>query len=57
MTDYGIQSEYISNVSNFPRHCDTLSLRVFIWRRVFDIHPPFVAFLTVDFPDDGILRS
>ncbi|WP_239021217.1 aromatic ring-hydroxylating oxygenase subunit alpha [Novacetimonas hansenii] len=56
MTDYGIQSEYISNVSNFPKALRHLEPEGFIWRRVFDIHPPFVAFLTVDFPDDGILK-
>jgi vanillate O-demethylase monooxygenase subunit len=56
MTDYGIQSEYISNVSNFPKALRHLEPEGFIWRRVFDIHPPFVAFLTVDFPDDGMLK-
>ncbi|CEF57422.1 vanillate monooxygenase (plasmid) [Acetobacter ghanensis] len=56
MTDYGIQSEYISSVSNLPKSLRHLEPEGFVWRRVFDIHPPFVAFLTVDFPNDGMLK-
>ncbi|WP_278374458.1 aromatic ring-hydroxylating dioxygenase subunit alpha [Sphingobium xenophagum] len=55
-TEYGVQSEYISNVSNFPKGLQHLEPEGFMWRRVFDIHPPFTAFLRVDFPDDGVLR-
>ena len=56
ITEYGIQSEYVSNVSNFPKTLKHLEPEGFLWRRVFDIHPPFIAFLTIDFPNDGVLK-
>lgn len=55
-TDFGFRSEYISDVSNFPRAMRHLEPENFIWRRTFDVYPPFVAFLRVDFPNDGVLR-
>lgn len=56
MTDYGFRSTYISNVSNFPKALQHLEPEGFVWRRTFDVYPPFTAILTVDFPDDGVLR-
>jgi phenylpropionate dioxygenase-like ring-hydroxylating dioxygenase large terminal subunit len=55
-TEYGFQSEYISNVSNLPKPLHHLEPAGFIWRRVFDVYPPFLAILTVHFPDEGKLR-
>lgn len=55
-TQYGLQSEYISSVSNFPKALRHLEPEGFQWRRVFDVYPPFVAFLTIDFPDGGLLK-
>lgn len=56
VTDYGFRSVYVSSVSNFPHHLRHLEPPGFQWRRTFDVHPPFVALLRVDFPDDGVLR-
>ncbi|MED5546400.1 MAG: Rieske 2Fe-2S domain-containing protein [Pseudomonadota bacterium] len=55
-TDYGFRSIYVSDVSNFPKPLQHLEPEGFIWRRIFDVHPPYIAFLTVDFPNDGVLR-
>ncbi|EXS71224.1 aromatic ring-hydroxylating oxygenase subunit alpha [Sphingobium sp. Ant17] len=55
-TDYGFQTIYISDVSNFPKAVQHLEPEGFIWKRTFDVHPPFVAFLTVDFPNEGVLK-
>ena len=55
-TDYGFRSIYISDVSNFPLPLSHLEPEGFIWRRTFDVYPPLTAILTVDFPEDGVLR-
>ena len=55
-TDYGFRSTYISGISNFPKALQHLEPEGFVWRRVFDVHPPYTAFLTVDFPEGGVLR-
>lgn len=55
-TDFGFRSIYVSDVSNFPKALHHLEPEGFIWHRTFDVHPPFIAFLKVDFPDDGVLR-
>jgi vanillate O-demethylase monooxygenase subunit len=55
-TPYGVQSVYISNVSNFPKELQHLEPDGFQWVRTFDIHPPFIAFLAVNFPDNALLR-
>jgi vanillate O-demethylase monooxygenase subunit len=55
-TDYGFQSVYTSTVSNLPKVLQHLEPDGFLWTRTFDVHPPFVALLRVDFPDDGVLR-
>ena len=55
-TDYGFRTEYVSSVSNFPKALRHLEPEGFVWRRTFDVHPPFVAFLKVEFPNAGVLR-
>ncbi len=55
-TDYGLRTEYWSDVSNYPKGLGLQAPEGFRWLRVFDIHPPFCAILTVHFPDEGRLR-
>lgn len=55
-TEYGFRSTYISDVSNFPKSISHLSPEGFIWHRTFDVFPPFIAMLRVDFPEEGVLR-
>lgn len=55
-TPYGLQTEYISDVSNYPHGLQHLAPEGFLWKRTFDVYPPFSAVLTVDFPRDGILK-
>lgn len=55
-TPYGLRSKYISDVSNYPHHLQHLAPKDFLWKRVFDVYPPFCAILTVYFPDHGILK-
>lgn len=55
-TDYGLQTEYVSDVSNYPHGLQHLAPEGFLWKRVFDVYPPFSAILTVHFPHDGILK-
>ncbi|MEY2342816.1 Rieske 2Fe-2S domain-containing protein [Acidithiobacillus sp. IBUN Pt1247-S3] len=51
-----IHSDYVSNVSNFPKGLQHLAPEGFLWRRVFAVSPPFTARLTVHFPNDGLLN-
>ncbi|WP_445115710.1 Rieske 2Fe-2S domain-containing protein [Acinetobacter sp. WZC-1] len=55
-TDYGLHTEYESHVSNYPHGLQHLAPEGFIWKRVFDVYPPFSATLTVYFPNNGILK-
>ena len=55
-TDFGFRSIYISGVSNFPKQLRHLEPEGFVWNRTFDVHPPYIALLRVDFPNDGVLR-
>lgn len=56
LTEFGVRGEYISSVSNvMADQRDTIPPN-FLWKRTFDLHPPFNAILTVDFPEGGILR-
>ena len=51
VTEYGMQSEYWSSVSNYPksqRHREPADFR---WLRLFDVYPPFAALLTIHFPE------
>jgi hypothetical protein len=54
-TDHGLRVEYWSDVSNYPKAQQQRAPADFRWLRVFDIHPPFAAALTVHFPNDGRL--
>jgi hypothetical protein len=47
--------EYLSTVSNYPKHLQHLAPPDFPWLRVFDVYPPFAAKLTVHFPNNGRL--
>lgn len=55
-TAYGLHSEYISNVSNYPHGLQHLAPDDFEWKRIFDVYPPFSAVLTVHFPREGVLK-
>ena len=55
-TEYGLQTEYISDVSNYPHGVQDLAPEGFVWKRVFDVYPPFSAVLTIHFPHDGVLK-
>jgi hypothetical protein len=54
-TAAGIRADYLSTVSNYPKHLQHLAPPEFKWLRVFEVFPPFTARLTVHFPDDGRL--
>jgi phenylpropionate dioxygenase-like ring-hydroxylating dioxygenase large terminal subunit len=55
-TEYGLKSIYISNISNYPHGLQHLAPEGFLWKRTFDVYPPFSAVLQVDFPNEGILK-
>lgn len=55
-TDYGLHTEYVSNVSNYPHGLQHLAPEGFLWKRIFDVYPPFSAVLKVEFPREGILK-
>lgn len=55
-TPYGLHTEYVSDVSNYPHGMQHLTPEGFLWKRVFDVYPPFSAVLTVHFPEDGVLK-
>ncbi len=55
-TDYGLHTEYVSDVSNYPHGMQNLAPEGFLWKRVFDVYPPFSATLTIDFPNQGLLK-
>jgi vanillate O-demethylase monooxygenase subunit len=54
-TSFGIRAEYLSTMSNYPKHLQYLAPPAFKWLRVFEVFPPFSAKLTVHFPDNGRL--
>ncbi|WP_391486250.1 Rieske 2Fe-2S domain-containing protein [Acinetobacter pittii] len=55
-TNYGLKTVYISNVSNYPYELKHLEPEGFLWKRTFEVYPPFSAVLTVDFPEGGVLK-
>ena len=55
ITDFGLRTEYLSNVSNYPKALQHLEPAGFQWLRVFEVYPPFNAVLTVHFPNEGRL--
>lgn len=54
-TERGLRAEYVSNVSNYGPDLRHLAPDGFLWRRTFEVFPPFCARLVVDFPHDGQL--
>src|ERR1700738_5388510 len=55
-TANGFQADYLSTVSNYPKHLEHLNPPGFKWRRLFDVFLPFTAKLSVFFPKDGRLN-
>jgi len=55
-TDYGLRTEYWSQVSNYPKSLRHLEPPDFRWLRLFEIYPPFTAVLTIFFPDEKRLH-
>lgn len=51
-TETGCRVNYVSNVSNYGPDQRHLAPADFLWRRTFEVFPPFSARLVVDFPDD-----
>lgn len=56
LTEFGLRGEYLSTVSNFPKPYQHLAPDGFVWRRSYEVHPPFTARLTVHFPAGGLLN-
>jgi vanillate O-demethylase monooxygenase subunit len=56
LTPAGFRADYISTVSNYPRHLKHLNPPGFKWRRLFETWLPFTAKLTVFFPNGGQLH-
>jgi phenylpropionate dioxygenase-like ring-hydroxylating dioxygenase large terminal subunit len=52
----GLMAEYYSSVSNYGKGQENAAPEGFQWLREFQVFPPFVASLTVHFPNDGKLR-
>ncbi len=55
-TDYGLHTEYVSDVSNYPHGLQHLAPDDFLWKRTFHVYPPFSAILSIDFPENGLLK-
>lgn len=47
---WGLTVDYLSNVSNYAAEQRHLAPEDFLWRRTFDVFPPFSARLRVDYP-------
>ncbi len=52
----GFQFDYVSTVSNFPLGLKHLNPPGFLWSRLFRVHLPYCARLTITFPCDGLLH-
>lgn len=50
----GFEAEYRSTVSNFPHGFQHRAPKDFVWLRHYSVHLPFVATLTIHFPDGRI---
>ena len=55
-TPQGFVADYISRVSNYSHGLKHLNPPGFLWRRRFEVYYPFVAKLTVFFPESGQLH-
>jgi hypothetical protein len=51
-TERGLRAEYLSAVSNYGPAQQHLAPADFVWRRTFEVFPPFSARLVVRFPKD-----
>ncbi len=51
----GFSADYRSFVGNYPIGSDQWGRQDFEWLRHFEVHLPFTATLTIDFPEDGKL--
>ena len=47
----GLTIDYRSNVSNYGPDQSHRAPADFVWRRTFDVYPPFAARLVIDYPD------
>jgi hypothetical protein len=54
-TQFGLRTDYWSNVSNYPKGLRHLAPAEFRWLRRFEVYPPFAASLTVFFPGEDRL--
>lgn len=52
---HGFSADYVSSVSNYARSSPLSAPDGFLWRRHFEVHLPFAASLTIDFPHGGQL--
>jgi phenylpropionate dioxygenase-like ring-hydroxylating dioxygenase large terminal subunit len=50
-TAMGLTVHYASNVSNYGPGQTHRAPADFVWRRTFDVYPPFAARLVIDYPD------
>jgi phenylpropionate dioxygenase-like ring-hydroxylating dioxygenase large terminal subunit len=50
ITAFGLRSNYISDISNYPKGLQHLAPPDFQWLRAFEVYAPFCAKLTVHFP-------
>jgi vanillate O-demethylase monooxygenase subunit len=51
-TSSGLKVDYVSNVSNYSEDQRHRAPADFLWRRTFEVFPPFAARLVIDYPDD-----
>ncbi len=54
-TERGLNAQYISSVSNFPKSIQHRAPKDFQWLRDFTVFLPFAAILRVHFPQEGRL--
>jgi vanillate O-demethylase monooxygenase subunit len=54
-TNRGVRAIYESDISNYAPDQRHRAPADFVWRRTFDVFPPFSARLVVDFPDERTL--
>jgi vanillate O-demethylase monooxygenase subunit len=50
LTETGLRSDYISDISNYPKELQHLAPPDFRWLRAYEVYAPYCAKLTVHFP-------
>jgi len=50
VNEQGLRFDYCSSIANYP-HDSGLTAKDFVWRRSFEVRPPYLAHLTVHFPE------